>query len=79
MFATTAATTCAQLAGHRTDFTAVGRTAGRMCAEIYGGPQTARITGTVAGTRVRVEITRADGCGIDDWNRLVWLLGPPER
>jgi LysM repeat protein len=51
----------------------------RLCHEGYGGPQRATITGTIGGRRVKVTIDRADGCGIDDWNRLRALLGAPER
>ena len=51
----------------------------RLCHEGYGGPQRATITGKIGGQRVSVTIDRADGCGIDDWNRLRPLLGAPER
>ena len=51
----------------------------RICTEEYGGPQTARITGTVDGKRVTVRVARSDGCGIADWEALRPLLGDPER
>jgi LysM repeat protein len=51
----------------------------RICSEGYGGPQRATISGTVGRRRVDVTIDRTDGCGVDDWNRLVALLGNPER
>jgi LysM repeat protein len=51
----------------------------RLCSDQYGGPQVARIRGTVGTRRVAVTITRADGCGIEEWNRLAALLGDPER
>jgi LysM repeat protein len=51
----------------------------RICREGYGGPQRATISGTVGQRRVNVAIDRSDSCGIDDWNRLVALLGDPER
>jgi LysM repeat protein len=51
----------------------------RLCADVYGGPQRARITGTVGKRRVTVDIDRGDGCGVADWNRLRALLGDPER
>ncbi len=48
-----------------------------VCTEIYGGPQKARIVGTVAGKRIWATFTRQDGCRIDRWNRLApWLLPP---
>jgi len=64
--------------GVLTDVAKTHRTA-RLCTEVYGGPQRARITGTVGRRRIAVSIDRGDGCGIDDWNRLRALLGAPER
>jgi LysM repeat protein len=51
----------------------------RVCTEVYGGPQRARISGTVGRGRVALSIDRGDGCGIGDWDRLRALLGDPER
>jgi LysM repeat protein len=51
----------------------------RLCEEAYGGPQRARITGTIGRRRVAVTIDRTDGCGIREWNELRALLGDPER
>jgi hypothetical protein len=46
-----------------------------VCTQIYGGPQVARVVGTVAGTRVWATFSRQDGCQIARWNRLSpWLL-----
>ena len=36
-----------------------------VCTEIYGGPQRARIVGTVAGKRVWTTFTRTNGCEIE--------------
>jgi hypothetical protein len=45
------------------------------CTQIYGGPQRARIVGTVGGKRVWTTITRTNGCEIARWQRLApWLL-----
>lgn len=45
------------------------------CTEIYGGPQKARVVGTVTGKRVWATLTRVNGCEIARWDRLVpWLL-----
>ena len=45
------------------------------CTEIYGGPQRARIVGTVGGRRVWTTVTRTNGCEIGRWQRLSpWLL-----
>jgi len=51
----------------------------RLCSQLYGGPQRARITGTVGHRRVTLSIDRSDGCGVNDWDRLRALLGDPER
>lgn len=46
-----------------------------VCTEVYGGPQVARIVGTVAGKRVWTTFTRQNGCHISRWDRLSpWLL-----
>ncbi|MFI5099325.1 MAG: SSI family serine proteinase inhibitor [Actinomycetes bacterium] len=48
--------------------------ANMACTEIYGGPQTARITGTWAGKAVDARLSRTDGCQIARWNGLSGLL-----
>ena len=46
-----------------------------VCIEIYGGPQKARVVGTVGGKRIWATFTRQNGCHIDRWDRLApWLL-----
>jgi hypothetical protein len=48
-----------------------------VCTQIYGGPQVARVVGTLAGKRVWATFSRRDGCQIARWNRLSpWLLPP---
>lgn len=47
-----------------------------ICTQIYGGPQTATITGTYRGERVRLELSRTDGCRIAQWDRLGAVLPP---
>jgi len=37
------------------------------CSMIYGGPETARVTGTVRSTKVKATFSRTDGCQIDRW------------
>ena len=48
--------------------------ADRACTQIYGGPQTARITGTWAGKAVDATLSRTDGCQIARWDGLSGLL-----
>lgn len=45
------------------------------CTEIYGGPQTATVTGTLRGERVAAEFSRTDGCQVDRWDAHAALLG----
>ena len=46
-----------------------------MCTEIYGGPQTATVRGTVDGEAVSATFSRSNGCEIGRWDRLAALLG----
>lgn len=48
--------------------------AGRACTEIYGGPQTATVTGTYRGEPVDAEFDRTNGCEISRWDAHVDLL-----
>ncbi|MEU0387196.1 SSI family serine proteinase inhibitor [Streptomyces chartreusis] len=48
--------------------------AGGFCTMQYGGPATARVTGTWAGRPVDATYDRRDGCAIARWDRLVPLL-----
>jgi hypothetical protein len=48
-----------------------------VCAQIYGGPQTARVVGTLDGRRIGAAFSRSDGCQIGRWSRVSpWLLPP---
>ncbi|MDQ2676780.1 MAG: subtilase-type protease inhibitor [Actinomycetota bacterium] len=44
------------------------------CTEIYGGPDTASLQGTIRGERVDVELTRANGCEIARFDAAMPLL-----
>lgn len=46
------------------------------CTQIYGGPATAKVTGTLDGRRIDARFARHNGCEIARWDRLEWLLGP---
>ena len=48
-----------------------------LCTEIYGGPQRARVVGTLAGKQIWATFTRTNGCAIDRWSKVSpWLLPP---
>jgi len=44
------------------------------CTEIFGGPQTARISGTLRGERVSATFSRINGCEINRWETVAPLL-----
>jgi len=45
-----------------------------MCTQVYGGPQTATVTGRFRGEPVNAEFSRTDGCEIARWDQHVALL-----
>jgi hypothetical protein len=45
-----------------------------ICTQIYGGSQTAKITGTWQGETVNAEFSRKNGCEISRWKALEGLL-----
>ncbi|MEU9474221.1 SSI family serine proteinase inhibitor [Streptomyces sp. NPDC048191] len=51
---------------------------GTTCTMLYGGPATARVTGTWAGRRVDTGYDRSNGCEIGRWDRMVPLLPRPD-
>ncbi len=50
---------------------------GRRCTQQYGGPEVARITGTLDDEPIDATIDRTNGCGIADWGILLAALLPP--
>jgi hypothetical protein len=46
----------------------------QRCTMIYGGPQTATVTGTWGGEEVDAEFSRTNGCEIHRWKSLAGLL-----
>jgi hypothetical protein len=48
--------------------------AGEMCPMIYGGPQTANVTGTWHGGWVDAHYSRANGCEIARWRAMAPVL-----
>ena len=69
------AAACAQLSGQPDPFAELS--ADTMCTQLFGGPQTARVTGRWAGEPVDLELSRTDGCRIAQWDRLGALLPGP--
>ena len=51
----------------------------RACTLQYGGPEKATVTGTLEGEEVDLQLDRADGCGIADYEALFAAFGrePP--
>jgi hypothetical protein len=47
---------------------------GTPCTEIYGGPQTARVRGRLAGKAISTVFSRNDGCQSARWSRLEFLF-----
>lgn len=48
----------------------------RMCTQIYGGPETAHVTGAIDGTPVDRRFARTNGCDVADFNEAAGLLQP---
>jgi hypothetical protein len=48
--------------------------AGMACTQIFGGPETATITGTLRGDAVHARFSRSDGCELQRWKRVQPLL-----
>lgn len=46
-----------------------------MCTQVYGGPQTATVTGTINGEPVESTFSRVNGCEISRWDAMTALLG----
>jgi hypothetical protein len=48
----------------------------RACTQVYGGPQTATVTGTIDGAAVDRRFSRTNGCELADYTRAAGLLQP---
>jgi hypothetical protein len=46
----------------------------RICTEVYGGRQRARITGTIGTRHIDRRLKRTNGCEIGDWQHAVPLV-----
>jgi hypothetical protein len=49
----------------------------RLCTQIYGGPERARITGAIGARHVDRSFARRNGCEIADWERVRPLVPRP--
>ena len=47
---------------------------GMACTDLYGGPQTARVTGRFRGRPVWATFARRNGCETARWNRVRFLF-----
>jgi hypothetical protein len=65
---------CEQLAALDEPFAATPP--GTACTELYGGPQTARVAGTLDGVAVSTTFARRDGCEVERWSRHAFLFPP---
>ena len=45
------------------------------CTELYGGPETATVKGTLRGKAVDASFSRNNGCEISRWDAAAELLG----
>jgi len=48
--------------------------AGTACTDIFGGPETARVSGRLHGEAVDARFSRSNGCEIERWDRVAGLL-----
>ncbi len=55
------------------DFAPVPR--GTACAEVYGGPAEAEVTGRLRGRPINAKFNRVNACEIARWDRVDALLG----
>jgi hypothetical protein len=51
-----------------------GPAPGRLCTDIFGGPQTAQVRGLVGGRWIHRSLSRRDGCEVADWDAMGVLL-----
>lgn len=49
---------------------------GRVCPQVYGGPEVATVSGTWRGRSVLATFSRTDGCQTARWDALAALLPP---
>lgn len=57
----------------------LGAPTGRVCAEVFGGPDVASISGVIEETPVATIVDRTNACMIEDWDELLGDLLPQPR
>jgi hypothetical protein len=67
---------CAAIAAHPESLDPVAQEA--VCTQIYGGDETATVTGVVGGQQVDASFNRTNGCEIARWEALAPLLTLPD-
>ena len=73
----TPATACRKLIAIGDKAFARPRPQTQACAQIFGGPQTALVTGIYFGRPVWARLSRVDGCAIARWNSVAFLFPKP--
>ena len=63
---------CAAIEGHRSALNPVPKD--RMCAQVYGGPEKATVTGTWRGEQIFAALSRTNACETARWDALVPLV-----
>jgi hypothetical protein len=63
---------CAAIERHRSALNPVPKD--RMCAQVYGGPEKATITGTWRGEQIFAALSRTNACETARWDALVPLV-----
>ncbi len=66
-----------RLARRRASLLTASPDPGRVCTQIFGGPERARVRGRIGRREVARGFSRGDGCRIADWDRAVPLLPHP--
>jgi hypothetical protein len=63
---------CAAVENHRSALDPVPKD--KMCAQVYGGPEKATVTGVWAGEQVFASLSRINACETARWDALVPLV-----
>lgn len=63
---------CAAIEAHRSALKPVDKN--KMCAQVYGGPERATISGTWRGDEIFAALSRTDACETARWDALVPLV-----